>query len=59
MAHLADFGRRHVAEDIPVEITMSAAIAPLAGTQPRFHQAAAGIRNDQPYALEAAIDDVP
>ena len=59
MAHLADLGRRHVAEDIPVEMHHAALPSRLWQVLSRaLHQAAAGIRNDQPHALEAAIDEV-
>ena len=59
MAHLADLGRRHVAEDIPVEMHHAALPSRLWQVLGRaLHQATAGIRNDQPHALEAAIDQV-
>ena len=60
VAHLANLGRRHVAEDIPVEMHHAALPAGvgqiLRGT---LNQAAAGIGNDELHALEAAIDQVP
>jgi hypothetical protein len=59
MAHLADLGRRHVAEDIPVEMHHAALRSRLWQVLSRaLHQAAAGIRNDQLHAREAAIDQV-
>src|SRR3984957_2607145 len=59
MAHLADLGRRHVAEDIPVEMHHAALPSRLWQVLSRaLHQAAAGIRNDQLHAREAAIDQV-
>jgi hypothetical protein len=58
MAHLADLGRRHVAEDIPVEMHHAALPSRLWQVLSRaLHQAAAGIRNDQLHAREAAIDN--
>ena len=59
MAHLADLGRRYVAEDIPVEMHHAALPSRLWQVLSRaLHQAAAGIRNDQLHAREAAIDQV-
>ena len=58
MAHLADLGRRHVAEDIPVEMHHAALPSRLWQVLSRaLHQAAAGIRNDQLHVREAAIDN--
>ena len=60
VAHFADPGRRHVAEDIPVEMHHAALPARLGQVfRGALHEAAAGIGNDQPDALEAAIDQVP
>ena len=60
VAHLADPGRRHVAEDIPVEMHHAALPSRLGQVfLGALYQAAAGIGNDQPYALEATIDQVP
>ena len=59
MAHLADLGRRHVAEDVPIKMhhaALPASVGQVLGGA--LHQAAAGIGNDQLHALEAAIDQV-
>ena len=58
VAHLADPGRRQVAEDIPVEMHHAALPSRLGQVfLGAFYQAPAGIGNDQPYALEATVDD--
>ena len=59
VADLADPGRRHVAEDVAVEMHHAALVA-------RFRQeirdaldkASAGVGNDQLHALEAAVDQM-
>ena len=59
MAHLADLGRWHVTEDVPVEMH-HAALPSRLGQMLRgaLRQAAAGIGNDQLHPLEAAIDEL-
>ena len=59
VAHLADLGGRHMAEDVPIKMNHAALPASvwqiLCGA---FHQTAAGIGDDELHAVEAAIDQV-
>ena len=57
MAHLADLGRRHVAEDVPIKMHHAALPSRLGQVLGRaLHEAAAGIGNDQSHARETTID---
>ena len=57
VAHFADPGRRHVAEDVPIKMN-HAALPPRVGQilGGALHQAAAGIGDDELHTIEAAID---
>ena len=59
VAHFADPGRRHVAEDVPIKMN-HAALPPRVGQilGGALHQAAAGIGDDELHTIEAAIDEV-
>src|SRR5580700_11721739 len=59
VAHLADPGCRHMAEDVPIK--MNHAALPLSVGQilrGTFHQASAGVGDDELHAVEAAVDEV-
>src|SRR6476620_3192310 len=59
VAHLADPGGRHMAEDVPIK--MNHAALPLSVGQilrGTLHQASAGVGDDQLHAVEAAVDEV-
>jgi len=59
VAHLADPGCRHMAEDIPVK--MNHAALPLSIRQifrSTLHQASAGVGDDELHAGKAAVDEV-
>ena len=59
VAHLADPGCRHMAEDIPVK--MNHAALPLSIRQKfrsTLHQASAGVGDDELHAGKAAVDQV-
>ena len=59
VAHVANPGRRHVAEDVPVEMNHAALPARLRQILcGALHQAAAGIGNDELHAIEPTIDQV-
>ena len=59
VAHLADPGCRHMAEDVPIKMN-HAALPPSVGQIFRgaLHQTSAGIGDDELHAVEAAIDQV-
>src|ERR1700729_589588 len=59
VAHLADPGGRHMAEDVPIKMN-HAALPPSVGQILRgtLHQASAGVGDDQLHAVEAAVDEV-
>ena len=59
VAHLADPGCRHMAEDVPIK--MNHAALPLSVGQifrGTLHQASAGVGDDELHAVEAAVDEV-
>ena len=59
VAHLANLGCRHVTEDVPVEMNHAALPARLRQILcGAFHQAAAGIGDDELHAIEPTIDQV-
>ena len=59
VAHLANPGRRDVAEDVAVEMDRAALVAASGRkSADALDKAPAGVGNDQLHALEAAVDQV-
>jgi hypothetical protein len=58
-AHLANPGRRDLAEDVAIEMHHAALVAPLRQEiRDALDKASACVGNDQPHALEAAVDQM-